>query len=213
MRNPRKNKIKVRPNFALVVDGDTEVWYFQMLKRNERTLAVNIEPRIPQKKSILEQFELVKSLSEDYKTVFWIIDFDTIIKETREVKRGSETPLQAFLRYRKIIKKEYDNITIIVNNPCLEFWILLHFERTSKYFNNCASAEKQLKKHLKDYEKTRKYYTKQGNDIYLKLKPNLKTAISNSSLLGSFNGADFEKAVCEMKLFYNDNGFNKHFEL
>lgn len=212
MRKPRRKKIKARPNFALVVDGDTEVWYFQMLKRNERTLTVNIEPKIPQKKSVLEQFKLVKSLSEDYKTVFWIIDFDTIIKETREAKKGNESPLQVFLKYYKIIKKEHNNITIIVNNPCLEFWILLHFERTSKYFNNCASAEKQLKKHLKDYEKTRKYYTRQGNDIYLKLKPNLKTAVRNSGLLGSFKEDDYEKAVCEMNLFYNDNGFNKHFE-
>lgn len=212
MRKTRKNRIKARPNFALVVDGDTEVWYFQMLKRNERTLAVNIEPKIPQKKSVLEQYELVKSLSEDYKTVFWIIDFDTIVKETREAKRGKETPLQVFLKYRKVLKKEYENVTIIVNNPCLEFWILLHFEKTSKYFIDCASAEKQLKKYLKDYEKTRKYYTKQENDIYLRLKPNMKTAISNASNLGLFDEYDSEKAICEMNLFYKNDGFNNHFE-
>lgn len=212
MRKTRKNRIKARPNFALVVDGDTEVWYFQMLKRNERTLAVNIEPKIPQKKSVLEQYELVKSLSEDYKTVFWIIDFDTIVKETREAKRGKETPLQEFLKYRKVLKKEYENVTIIVNNPCLEFWILLHFEKTSKYFIDCASAEKQLKKYLKDYEKTRKYYTKQENDIYLRLKPNMKTAISNASNLGLFDEYDSEKAICEMNLFYKNDGFNNHFE-
>lgn len=212
MRKARKNRIKARPNFALLVDGDTEVWYFQMLKRNERTLAVNIEPKIPQKKSVLEQYELVKSLSEDYKTVFWIIDFDTIVKETREAKRGKETPLQEFLKYRNVLKKEYENVTIIVNNPCLEFWILLHFEKTSKYFIDCASAEKQLKKYLKDYEKTRKYYTKQENDIYLRLKPNMKTAISNASNLGLFDEYDSEKAICEMNLFYKNDGFNNHFE-
>ncbi len=212
MRKARKNRIKARPNFALVVDGDTEVWYFQMLKRNERTLAVNIEPKIPQKKSVLEQYELVKSLSEDYKTVFWIIDFDTIVKETREAKRGKETPLQEFLKYRKVLKKDYENVTIIVNNPCLEFWILLHFEKISKYFIDCASAEKQLKKYLKDYEKTRKYYTKQENDIYLRLKPNMKKAFSNASNLGLFDEYDSEKAICEMNLFYKNDGFNNHFE-
>jgi hypothetical protein len=212
MRKVRKNRIKARPNFALVVDGDTEVWYFQMLKRNERTLSVNIEPKIPQKKSVIEQYELVKSLSEDYKTVFWIIDFDTIVKETREAKRGKETPLQEFLKYRKVINKEYENVTIIVNNPCLEFWILLHFEKTSKYFIDCASAEKQLKKYLKDYEKTRRYYTKQENDIYLKLKPNMKTAIINAGNLGLFDEYDSEKAICEMNLFYKNDGFNNYFE-
>lgn len=150
MRRSREIKIKANPNFAVVVDGDTEVWYFQMLKWNERKINVNIEPKIPQRKSLLEQFDLACFLSEDYTTVFWILDFDFIIKETREAKKGEESPIQAFVRYRNEIKSKYKNVVIIVNNPCLEFWILLHFEKTSKYFDNCTSAEKQLKRHLKD---------------------------------------------------------------
>ena len=51
MRKIRKIKIKVNPNFAIIVDGDTEVWYFQMLKRNERKINVSIEPKISKKKS------------------------------------------------------------------------------------------------------------------------------------------------------------------
>jgi len=212
MRKSKKIKIKARPNFAIVVDGDTEVWYFQMLKRNERTINVNIEPKIPQKKSIAKQFELVKFLSVDYKTVFWIIDFDTVIKETRETKKVKETPLQAFLKYRKIIERENENVVIIVNNPCLEFWLLLHFKKTSRCFDNCTAAENQLKKYLKDYEKSRTYYTKQGNDIYLRLKPHLNIAVNNASLLGSFNEGEPNRAMCEMKLFYNAKEFDKYFE-
>lgn len=212
MRKSRKIKIKANPNFAVVVDGDTEVWYFQMLKRNERTINVNIEPKIPQKKSLLEQFELVRFLTEDFTTVFWILDFDTIIKETREAKKGKETPLQEFVKYRNLLKSKNENVVIIVNNPCLEFWILLHFEKTSKYFNNCASTEKQLKSHLKDYEKSKKYYTKQDNDIYLKLKPHLNTAIKNATFLGSFNEKEPNSAMSEMELFYNAKQFGIHFD-
>jgi len=212
MRKSRETKIKANPNFAIVVDGDTEVWYFQMLKRNERKINVNIEPKIPQKKSLIEQFDLVRFLSEDYTTVFWILDFDTIIKKTREAKKGEETAIQAFLRYRNELKNKNKNVIIIVNNPCLEFWILLHFEKTSKYFDNCKSAEKQLKKHLKDYEKSKKYYTKQDNDIYLKLRPHLSTAIKNAVFLGSFNVENPNRAMCEMELFYNAKEFDNHFE-
>lgn len=202
MRNLRKNKIKARPNFAFVVDGDTEVWYLQMLKRNERTLTVNIEPKLPSKKSIPDQFEMVKSLAEDYTKVFWIIDYDIIIKETREAKKGVETPEQLFIRLREVAI-EIKNVTVIVNNPCLEFWLLLHFEKTSRLFTTCNSAEKQLKKHLTDYEKTRQYFTKQNNDIYLKTKERISKAIDNSSKLNNFDKNNTVQAVCEMDLFFN----------
>lgn len=88
----------------------------------------------------------------------------------------------------------------------------MHFEKTSKYFDNCTSAEKQLKRHLKDYEKSKKYYTKQDNDINLKLRPNLSTAIKNAVFLGSFNEENPKSAMCEMELFYNAKEFDNHFE-
>ena len=212
MRKTRKIKIKANPNFAIIVDGDTEVWYFQMLKRNERKINVSIEPKIPQKKSLSEQFDLACFLSEDYTTVFWIIDFDTILKETKEAKKGTETPLQAFMKYRNTIKSKYKNVVIIVNNPCLEFWILLHFEKSSKYYNSCGAVEKYLKKYLKDYQKSKKYYTKQDNDIYLKLRPYLNNAIKNAKHLGSFNKHEPINAMSEMELFYNAQEFKNYFD-
>ncbi|SKD09853.1 RloB-like protein [Chitinophaga ginsengisegetis] len=202
MRQKRATAVKVRKTFAVVVDGDTEVWYLQMLKRNERSINVNIEPKIPQKKRLSEQFEMVVNLSGDYTEVFWIIDFDTLVSEAKDAKKGAKNSIQAFLAYRKEIKSKYRNITVIVNNPCLEFWLLLHFERTSKYFSSCEGAEKQLKKHLKDYEKTQKYYTKQNNDIYLQLKSRLATAINNAKQLGCFNSDSTNKAMSEMQLFF-----------
>ncbi len=54
MRNSRETALKGSKTFAVVVDGETEVWYLQMLKRNERKLNVNIEPKLPSKKSISE---------------------------------------------------------------------------------------------------------------------------------------------------------------
>ena len=46
MRKRSKFKIAGSNAFAFVVDGDTEVWYLQMLKRNERELNINIEPKL-----------------------------------------------------------------------------------------------------------------------------------------------------------------------
>lgn len=201
MRKSRRFKVKAKPTYAVVVDGETEVWYLQMLKRNERKISVSIEPRIPQKKSVTEQFEMVCKLAIDYTTVFWIVDLDVIIKETREAKRGAITPLQQFINYRKKTE-EIENIITIVNNPCIEFWFLLHFEKTKKLYNDCSSAERQLKKHIKNYTKSRKFFTAENNDIYLKLKPNLKEAIKNAKAFDDFDDQNPTRAICEMDLFF-----------
>jgi hypothetical protein len=183
-----------------------------MLKRNERSIVVNIEPKIPQRKKLSEQFENVIKLSEESTKVFWIIDFDVITKETKKSKTGSKTATQLFLEYRKTIAEKYKNVVIIVNNPCLEFWFLLHYEPTSKYFDTCEGVEKQLKKYLKDYEKTEKYYTKQDNDIYLRLKQNLAGAVRNAKALKLFDTENPNKGMSEMQLFFETDEFGQLFK-
>lgn len=213
MRKPKKIIHKTNPSFALVVDGETEVWYLQMLKRNERDIRVNIKPEIPNKKSVEEQYNLVCDLSgKEFIKVFWVIDLDTVIKEDNEAPKGKKSPLKTFEEYRTDLITNYPNVVVIVNNPCIEFWFLLHFEKTSKYLDTCSSAEKQLKKHLKNYEKTQKFFTKQNDDIYLKLKPNLKAAIDNSIALGNFDNEKSKKAMCEMELLFKSDELKKHFE-
>ena len=210
---PSRNKRSIQdPTFVFVVDGETEIWYLQMLKRNERQLRLNIKPEIPNKKSIEDQFKLVVDLARrEYSKVFWLVDLDTIIKETRDTSKGKKTALQIFIEFRKTLLKKYKNVIVIVNNPCLEFWFLMHYEKTSKHFDTCAKAETELKKYLFDYEKTQKYFTKQDNDIYIKLKPLLKTAIANSQTLGQFDVDEQTKAICEMFLLFKTGELKNHY--
>ena len=212
IRKIRAIPLKSKPTFAVVVDGDCEVWYLQMLKRNERSIIVNVEPKIPQRKRLSEQYENVIKLSEENTKVFWIIDFDVIARETKSAKTASKTAIQSFLAYKKTIAEKHKNIVIIVNNPCFEFWLLLHFEVTTKYFDTCEGVEKQLKKHLKDYEKTQKYYTNKDNDIYLRLKPNLKDALKNAKTLKLYDIENPNKGMSEMQLFFEATEFAQLFK-
>lgn len=213
MRKQKKIAHKINPSFAVVVDGETEVWYLQMLKRNEREIRVSIKPEIPNKKSVEEQYNLVCELSnKEFTKVFWVIDLDTVIKEENEAPKGKKPPLKTFEEYRTNLADNYENVVVIVNNPCIEFWFLLHFEKTAKYFNKCSGAETQLKKHMPNYEKTQKFFTKQNDDIYLKLKPNLKAALQNSISLGNFDNENPKKAMCEMELLFQSDELKEHFE-
>lgn len=208
MRNRKKLRVESVPSFAFVVDGETEVWYLQMLKRdlqNSRNVQVRIKPEIPKKKSLEDQYKLVTSLSkQEFTKVFWILDMDTIIKESSMTPKGIKTALQFFNEYHKKCKQNHRNINIIAVNPCLEFWFLLHFLKTAKSFENCSEAMAQLKNHLPDYQKSQKYFTKENDDIYLKLKPHLSAAIRSSEALGSYDSRNPGKAVCEMYLLFQE---------
>lgn len=196
----RGEKRQTQQSFAVVVDGETEYWYLQMLKHNEPNIPFNIKPQILQKKNIDQQYELVTELSEEeYDKVFWIVDLDVLLKEERE-KRNSTSSLQQFLNYYKSLSKQ-QKIVVIVNNPCLEYWFLLHFQKTNKVFTACADAEKQVSQKLEGYEKTEKFF--KNNDIYKQLKPFLKTAKENATALGSFDPYNHSKAMCEMPLLFN----------
>lgn len=199
---PRKTK----PTFAFVVDGETEIWYLQMLKRNERNLRVTIKPEIPQKKKLEDQYKLVCDLANsEYECVFWIVDLDTVIKEDIEAASGTPSPLYRFNDKKLTLFAENKNVKVIVNNPCLEFWFLLHFERTSRYYRRCFDVVRDLKKHLEGYEKTEKFFKKTGNDIYKKLKPYLSNAFDNATALEPFDFRNPERAICEMyELFHHE---------
>lgn len=154
-RRTKHIPFKSKPVYAIVVDGDCESWYMNMLKRNEKSIRVDIKPEIPQRKKLKTQYERVKELAEQYDHVIWIIDFDVVNSQTLTSRKSAKSPLKEFEEYCTGLQK-IKNISVIVNAPCLEYWFLLHFERTSRYYNKCEGAVKQLKKYLPDYEKTRK---------------------------------------------------------
>ena len=192
--------IPTKQSFAVVVDGETEYWYLEKLKYNERDVNFDITPKILQKKNIKQQYKLVTELSEgEYDKVFWIVDLDVLLKQHRQ-KNSSLSSLQQFLNYWQQLSNQ-EKIVVIVNNPCLEYWFLLHFQKTTKVFTTCAGAEKQVSQHLKGYEKTEKFF-KKDNDIYKQLKPHLQKAINNATALGSFDTHNHSEAMCEMPLLF-----------
>jgi len=212
MRKHRNTPTKTKPVFAFIVDGECEIWYLQMLKRNEKAIKADIKPEIPQKKKLSDQYEMVIEYSKDYDKVFWIVDFDVITLETTFSKKGKKTALQEFKEYFDNLKKNFPNVVVIINNPCLEYWFLLHFERTSKYYETGDKVINQLKKHqpLENYEKTREYFTKQNYDIYFKLKPFLSDAIFNSKKLEDFNFNNYKTAITQMQLIFDSEIFNSY---
>ena len=142
-----------------------------------------------------------------YDRVIWLLDFDTLIKEEREKKKGQKSDLQVFKEYKQQLEryntKEKRKVDILVNTPCLEFWYLLHFEQTGRYYPQCIAATRDLKKYLPNYEKTRNYYLKQNNDLYQRLKPNQANAIQNAKKLSELDFNNPQTAKAEIYKIFN----------
>ncbi len=197
-RPKRHRKGRGRKVYSIIVDGETEKWYFDMMKKHEDLPRIDVKPELPKKKRLEDQYDAVVENAKNYDRVIWLVDFDNIIKESKETTKGQASKIEEFRKYCERLKA-YENVSVLVNTPCMEFWYLLHFETTGKYYAKCESAEKALKKsHLKDYEKTQKYYKKRNKDIYEKLKPEQSEAIKNAKQLGDFNFKNPESAKAEI---------------
>lgn len=118
-RKTNHRKGKGKKVYSIIVDGETEVWYFQMMKRHETLpYLVDIKPELPKKKKLSEQYKVVANNAKVYDKVFWLIDFDTIIKEEQEFQGNGERPLQELERYIKAFSSK-ERVKILINTPCL----------------------------------------------------------------------------------------------
>lgn len=79
-----------------------------------------------------------------------------------------------------------NNIKFGISIKCFEYWIILHFEKTSKGFATCDEVIKYLKdNHIKNYQK--------GENVFEQLKPLLVDAIKNGEWLVKAVNASMQK--------------------
>lgn len=110
-------------------------------------------------------------MDEGYDHVYCLIDFDTVLSENKLIEFSREL--------KGISSKE---MTIYINNPCFETWVLVHYEKTGKAFTNCDTVGKAIAEHLNDYSKNQDYLRKKN--LYRTLRPHLEEiAMPNAEFL------------------------------
>ena len=141
----KRKKRNLKKTVAIIGEGITELKYFESLKKHENISNIKLKPELPKHPDINSIIKKAnKSLQNGFDTVFCIIDLDRIFSNSTEE--------QNYYRF----KKEYPKIEFIENNPCFEIWFLLHYEYSSREYNSCNQLISKLKKHIPDYEKTKK---------------------------------------------------------
>lgn len=181
MREIKKRRF--HNSIALIVDGENEKWYVEKVKQhysNETLKKMAIKPELPSAKRIEELFLLAKEkVEEEFSHVFLIIDMDIPLKEESEFNDFRHY----YEKYQEVKKttnggrkddfKWMDKLTVIVNNPCLEFWYLLHYGKTTKFYPDFQSLKKDLikKDRFDSYSKSESFY-KNHPDIFERLGEN-----------------------------------------
>ena len=190
----KKQKVQEdRGGIAIIMDGEDEQWYINKVKEDypcNKLRQVKVKPEFANKKNFRDQFDLAKQLLEEgYSFVILILDFDKILKEKNEGGKGVKEFSKFTNLYTNYLNikagkkiKNHDwmnNLLVIVNNPCLEYWFLLHYKQTNAFYKDYNSLIPELKKipELKDYNKNEPYYIK---SLYKKLESKLPNARKNA---------------------------------
>ena len=148
----RKQKIREsKPGIYIIGEGITEQYYFTHIKRLFG-FRCTIKPRFFGNTCIAEIGKKIEELL--LSDIFVICVFDADVSTHNESERKKLEQLQNKYRNNK-------NILLCDSLPSIEYWFLLHFEHTNRYFKNAKAAEIALKKYINGYEKKALFLEKQ----------------------------------------------------
>lgn len=137
----------LKTNYVVLGDGITEQYYLTHLK-GLKNYKYAIRPSLFAGLTI----ETAESIIDDLLVggcdqILYFTDYDTIINQNK---------VEAF----ETLKTKYsghDEVLICETMPSIEYWFLLHYQKTTREFRNADEVFKFLKKHLKDYSKKKDY--------------------------------------------------------
>jgi hypothetical protein len=189
IRTPSSVALKKR--MLILCEGDTEVKYFNGLKHDEahRRKLASLEIDIFQPEDF-SPLGLVKEAKRraisakrernPYDTI-WVV-FD---------RNGHQKIPEAFDMAKS------NCISVAFSIICFEYWILLHFERTTRAYNRCADLIHDLVRHYPGYDKAVNHYAL--------LKSRTQAAMGNSNWVAQQAQLDLDRGmrIDEMSSYTN----------
>ena len=89
---------------------------------------------------------------------------------------------------RAVVVARRNDITLCLSNPCFEVWLLAHFVRRSRAYNDCDSVIVQLNNHWQRL--CGQNYRKNDEHIYLRVSSLTQTAIENAKQVREIDHRD-----------------------
>lgn len=179
---PRRveNRIQKKHAVTILGEGITEQHYFTHI----RTLFgynYTIKPYYFSVTSLTEMDKKIAEAITDGGYAIAVFDADVANRNDAEKKK------------LKSIRRKYankNNVLLCDSLTSIEYWFLLHFDNTNRYFKDSSATESELRKYIPDYEKKSKFLqnTQWVKDLCSESK--LKLAQERAKLFGQ-NGESY----------------------
>lgn len=143
-----KNTFDVIP--TIIGAGITEQYYFEHLK-NLFGYRLKIRPRFFGNENIYYIEQRIKQVLDEGGRAICVFDADVTNWDAAEKKKLEE------------LKRKYGNksdVLICDSLPSIEYWFLLHFKNTTRFFNTSKEAERELSAFIRNYEKHERFLSK-----------------------------------------------------
>ncbi len=147
MARKRPHKKLKTPIPYLIGAGITETCYFEHL-RSILGFQLRVFPRLSGRESIDSLNKRIENvLSDGSKT---IVVFDVDVPEREPKEKG---------KLDKLREKYADDERVVLcdSMPSIEYWFLLHYKRTNRYFGSSKEVINELLKYISGFAKHRKF--------------------------------------------------------
>lgn len=149
-RRIKERKLK-SPNITIIGEGLTERCYFKHLK-SLKGYRYTCKPRNFSQQSIDDLQKQIDKVLEDDGVAVCVFDADVARDKPAERKK-----LEAM--QKKYAGKE--QVILCDSMPSIEFWFLIHYLNTNKYFASSTDVIKVLHRFLPDFSKHETYLEKE----------------------------------------------------
>ena len=164
-----------QPEITIIGEGATERFYFTNLRRL-KDYRYTCKPRNFTEQSLDEIQKQVDRVLADRGIAVCV--FDTDITRNNPTERAKfEALCQKY--------KERKDVIICDSMPSIEFWFLLHYLNTNRYFATSNDVIDVLHKYIPDFSKQEKFLSKEKWVADLLADHRLETAIQRAQAFGT----------------------------
>ena len=140
-------RIKKSPIPTLIGAGITEQWYFKHLK-TLKDYRVKIRPRFFGTETANGMAKRIEEVLRNDGFAICVFDADVSTWNELELKK-----------WNALRRKYKDNPSVLLCDslPSIEYWFLLHYKNTNRYFGTSQAVIEDLKNFIPQYDKTEKF--------------------------------------------------------
>jgi len=171
-------KIKERkinnPSITIIGEGATERFYFTHLKRLNG-YKYTCKPRNFTEQTFDEMQKQIERVLADNGIAVCVFDAD--VTRTRPAEKA---------KFEDMRRKYADNPVVILcdSMPSIEFWFLLHYLNTNRYFATSDDVIDVLHRYMPNFSKHQSFLSKEAWVSELLADNRLDKAIANANIVG-----------------------------